>query len=194
MALSVKLLGFSAVCAAISAGISRIWLFDNKDYTFTQAAYSDTTGHAPYTAIAKVDVDDSGPLLVVKFERDEAEYTYTQSRKGRFSKYEHQLSFQLASTSLAITNFNQLLDAASACDGVGFIVQLVSGKILVMGEAIIGGAAIDTPMYVMQDGSTGTSGKVMDDFSGQNTVIKCPYKRGLIEYTGTLASLTALEA
>lgn len=195
MALAVKLVGYAAACAAISGGVSRLWVFDNKDYTFTQAAFDPATGHAPYTAItAMTGADAAGAaMLPLKFERFEVEYTYKQSRKGRFSKYEHQLQFKMADLSQSLANWNVLLDAASACEGVGLIIQLVTGKILVMGEAIIGGNPIEVPMYVMQDGSSGTSGKVMDDFNGQDTILKTDYNRPLLEFTGGLAAITALE-
>lgn len=195
MALSVKMLALAKICAQVVGGVARVWAFDNEAFDFTQAAYAQTTGYAPYTAVALTPdgTTATAKLYPLQFERDQAEYTVKQSRKGSVSKYTHQLDIQFADLRMDIVNWNNFVDQASICTGVGLIIQLNNGKFFVIGEKIVNSDPIDIPFYVVQDGSSASSGKVMDDFNGQNTTLKGDYIRGPIEFTGTLASLTALE-
>jgi hypothetical protein len=124
---------------------------------------------------------------------NEAEYTYSQSRNGSSVKYEHQLEFFVSDLDQLIAQWNQSIDDAGACGGIGLAVQLNSGKIFIGGEKWINDDPIDIPLLFRQDGSTGTSGKLYDDPNGQTTIIKGDYKRNLYEFTGGLATLVGFE-
>jgi hypothetical protein len=92
-----------------------------------------------------------------------------------------------------ITQWNERVDAAGACCGIGVIVELNSGKILVLGEKYVNGTAIRE--FRMEGGdSTGTSGRLYEDPNGQTTLLTGDYFRSAYEYSGTIDSLLALEA
>lgn len=190
-----KLLPLTRNCGGLSGGINRIWLFDPFDFDWTQTMFSTTTGFGSYTAVALTDAGTTatGKMLPIQFERDEAEYTYKQTRKGSFSKYEHTLTFSAADLSTQLTNWNYFIDQTSVCCGLGMVIQLFTGRMLVAGEVSINNAPIDIQMWFQQDGSSGSSGKMMDDFNGGQISIKANYKRMLLEYTGGLPAITALQ-
>lgn len=195
MALCSKLLALTIACAGLSGGVSRIWLFDGMDFDFTQAAFNTTTGHQPYTAVAYTPgaLLAGGYMFPLQFERNEAEFRYKQSRKGSNTKYELETEFKTPDVGQNLLNWNYFLDAAGVCCGVGIIVQLNTGRMLVMGERVVNGDPIDIPVYMAQDGSSGGSGKLMDDFNGQTTILKGDSKMLPIEYTGLVADIIALE-
>lgn len=124
---------------------------------------------------------------------NEAEYTYTQSRNGTSVKYEHQLEFFTANLDQLQTQWNQAVDAAGACSGIGLVMQFNSGKIFVAGEKWINDNPVDIPLLIRQDGSTGTTGKLLDDPNGQTSILKGDYVRTLYEFTGGLNAITAME-
>lgn len=197
--LCMKLKGINRVCKATSGGVARVWIFDGADFSFTQTTTNNVKG--PYTAITDLSADPEADPAVpgtnkiypIKFEKNEAEYRYEHSRNGRSVKYDHTLEFRLPDLDQFITNWNESVDAAGCCDGIGLIIQLNSGKIFVAGEKIVNGDAIDIPFEMLQNGSSGTSGRLLDDPNGQTTVLAGSYRRGLYEYTGTLQSLIDLE-
>lgn len=197
MSASVKLLNLTKNCGGITGGIARIWAFDNSDFDFTQAAFSSTTGYGAYTAIALTTAGTTavGKLLPWQFEYDQAEYTYTQTRKdgSSTSSYEHKIAFSAADISQGLANWSYFVDNASVCGNLGLIIQMNTGRFLVIGEASVNTNALDIPMRLQQSGTTGGTGKTFEDFSGINVVLTTKYKRMLMEYTGTLASLTALQ-
>lgn len=192
--LCVKLKSFDRVCKATSGGISRVWIFDRDDFDFTQAA-ADADGNKPkYTVIARRSgaTSEGGNLFPVKFQDKEAEYRYTQSLTGSSVKYEHVMEFLLPDLDHFITQWNERVDAASACCGIGLIVELNSGLILVLGEKYVNGSSV-REWKMAQNGSTGTSGRLLEDANGQTTLLTGDYYRGAYEYSGTTASLTDLE-
>lgn len=193
--LCITLKAFDRPCASTTGGVSRIWIFDRDDLNFTQGG-ADANGSLPaYSAVALRGgaTLDGGGLFVVKFQYKEAEYKYTQSLNGASSNYAHELDFLLADLGQFITNWNEKVDAASTCCGIGMIIELNSGKIIVVGEKYVNAASI--PEWRMgQDGSTGTTGKVGTDSNGQQTVLKGDYRRSAYEFSGGSAALEALEA
>lgn len=196
--LQFKLRPINRVCKGLSGGVARIWIYDPEDFAFTQAADDAVTGPQPYTAIALrtgAVAEDGAKLFPIPFSKkgNEAEYRYTQSRKGRANKVEHNLEFFLDDIDQTLAQWNKAVDDAGACNGIGMLIQLNSGKILVAGEKWIGTTQVDIPLVMTQDGSTGTSGKLYDDPNGQTTLMKGDYSRNLYEFTGGLASLIALE-
>lgn len=191
----VTLQEYDQACGAVTGGISDILIFDPFDINFTQGA-AVAGVLPPYTAVAIQ--ADATPVagtdqvfFPISFEIDEAEYQWTQSKKGCSTKYTHEFDFSLAGNSQKMTNFLQSLDSAGCCCGIGVAVRLNSGKILIAGERWVTNAQI-LRFTLAQDGSKGTSGKVYDDENVGNIVIKGDYSRPLYEYTGTWASLLAL--
>jgi hypothetical protein len=194
--LCVKLKLYDKACTSTTGGVSRLWIFDRDDFTFTQAA-ADADGNKPeYTAIARrsgaTDIG-GGNLFPVKFQYKECAYSYTQSFNGTSVKYEHNLEFLLADISHFITQWNERVDAASACCGIGCIVELNSDKVIVMGEKYVNGSSI-REWRMVQNGSTGTTGKLFEDANGQTTKLTGDFNRGAYEFTGGTAALEAIEA
>jgi hypothetical protein len=193
--LSIQLKSFTRVCAQTTGGVSRIWIFDRDDFNFTQGA-ADANGDLPaYSAIALragAIADDGALLYPVLFEEKTAEYRYTQSLNGSSSKYEHTVEFLMPDLGHFITQWNDKVDAAAACHGIGMIVEFNSGKIVVLGEKYVNNARI-TEWRMKQNGSTGTTGKLFEDPNGQTTLLVGDFKRGSYEYSGSAASLEALE-
>lgn len=191
--LCVTLKNFIRACAPVSGGISDIAIFDPADFSFTQAAAIAGVAQ-PYTAIAlREGADDAAGALffLINFQQDEAEWKWTQSVKGCSVKYSHELDFQLPENSQALTTFQQALDAASCCCGLGLIFRLNNGKVFVLGEKYVGANTI-ARFTIKQDGSTGGSGKLQDDFNGGNLILKGDYSRNLFEYTGGWDDVEAL--
>jgi hypothetical protein len=195
--LCVKLKNYDVTCAATTGGISRAWIFDRSDFDFTQAA-ADADGNKPvYTAIARragVTAEGGGNLFPVAFTYKEASYSYTQSlNNGTSVKYEHNVEFLLSDLSHAITQWNEAVDRASACCGIGVILELNSGKVIVLAEKYVNGSSI-REWRMQQNGSTGTTGKLFEDQNGQTTKLVGDFNRGAYEFTGGTAALEALEA
>lgn len=132
-----------------------------------------------------------GKVFVMNFLRDEAEWTWKQTVKGCSVKYEHSFNFQLPENSHTLTTFMAALDAASCCCGLGMAIRLNDGKIFIAGEKYVNGSAISR-FTILNNGSSGSSGKLYDDFNGGNMVLTGPYSRSLYEYSGTWADIEAL--
>lgn len=202
--LCVKLKSFDRPCGAVAGAVSRTWTFDRDDFDFTQPAADADGNKVPYSAIALrsgADANAGAVLFPTIFQIDEAEYKYTQSKKGASVKYAHELDFLLPDIGHFITQWNEKIDAAGSCCGIGLIVELFSesnynpgeGRILVLGEKFVNGNQIRRWM-IAQDGSTGTSGKLIDDSNGQQTSLKGDYFRSAYEFIGGVAAIEALEA
>ena len=188
--LCVSLKGYSRACGGVTGGISDIGIFDPNDLNFTQGA--DVEGSkVAYSAVAERDGVDTPSVFLISFQVDEAEWTYKQSKSGCAVKYEHEVVFQLPENSQTLTTFQQALDAAGCCCGIGMFLRLNSGKIFILGEKYVNDASI--PRFTMaQDGTEGGSGKLFDDFNGGNIHLKGNYSRNLYEYTGSWATVEAL--
>lgn len=190
--LCVALKQYSRACGGVTGGISDVGIFDPNDLNFTQAADVDGVKQK-YSAVAERDDVVTPSVFLISFQVDEGEWTWTQSVTGCAVKYEHEFIFQLPENSQALTTFQQALDAAGCCCGIGMIVRLNSGKIFVAGEKYVNDESI--PRFtIKQDGSEGGSGKLFDDFNGGNIHFKGSYSRNLFEYSGTWASIEALAA
>lgn len=194
MSLCTKLIKYKqGTCIGVSGGIAQIFLFDNADFDFTQAAPVSGVIQ-PYTAVADLSAG-AGKFYGVNFQRNEAEYTFDQSSKGGyFTKYTHKLNFNAPDLSMLTTQWNKLVDLAGECCGIGIVIVLNSGRILIMGEGSVNTAGLAIPFFCYQDGSKGTSGKKFDDMNANSVQLNGDYTRSLIEYTGGIASIIALAA
>lgn len=191
--LCITLKNYVRACSAVSGGISDIAIFDPADFDFTQAADIDGAKQ-PYTAAALragATAATGGLMFLITFQQDEAEWQWKQSVKGCSTKYEHSFNFQLPDNSQTLTNFQAALDAASCCCGLGFIFRMNSGKIFVAGEKYVNGSSIQR-FTLVQNGSTGGSGKLIDDPNVGNIIIAGNYIRNLNEFTGDWADIEAL--
>jgi hypothetical protein len=188
--LCVSLKKYSRACGGVTGGISDIGIFDPNDLNFTQGADVDGSKVA-YSAIAERDGVDTPSVFLISFQTDEAEWTFSQSKSGCATKYEHEFVFQLPENSQTLTTFQQALDAAGCCCGIGIIFRMNSGKIFVAGEKYVNASSI--PRFTMaQDGSDGGSGKLFDDFNGGNIHLKGSYSRNLYEFSGAWSVIEAL--
>ena len=188
--LCVSLKQYSRPCGGVTGGISDVGIFDPNDLNWTQPA--DVNGQKqPYSAVAERDGVDGQTIFLIAFQVDEGEWTWTQSVTGCAVKYEHEFIFQLPENSQTLTTFQQALDAAGCCCGIGMVVRLNSGRIFVAGEKYVNGNSI--PRFtIKQDGSEGGSGKLFDDFNGGNIHFKGSYSRNLFEYSGAWSTIEAL--
>jgi hypothetical protein len=188
----VTLKNYQRGCGSVSGGISDILVFDPSDFDFTQAA---ATGGAlpPYTAMALQTGATGKPIQQISFQQDEAEWKWTQSVKGCSVKYDHEFDFQLAENGQTLTTFLQALDAASCCCGLGMIIRMNNGKIFVAGEKFVNGSST-IRFQIKNDGSSGGSGKLIDDFNGGNIVLKGSSSRNLYEFSGDWADVEAFIA
>lgn len=189
--LCVSLHQYSRACSAVSGGISDIAVFDPNDLDFTQAAAIDGKAQ-PYTAVAERDGVDGISIFSISFQQDEAEWTWSQTVTGCSVSYEHEFIFQLPENSHALTVFQQALDAAACCCGIGFIFRMNNGKIFVAGEKYVNSTSIQR-FTLKQDGSEGGSGKLFGDFNGGNIHLKGTYLRNLYEYTGAWSTIELLQ-
>lgn len=188
--LCVSLKSYSRQCSPTSGGVSRIFIFDPEDFNFTQTTGDPLPGYSAIALNTGATQADGAQMYPVNFTYEEAEYKYTQSRKGCAVKYAHELDFSLTDLDQNLANFNTALDSAGCCCGIGVIIELNNGKVLVLGEKYVNAATI--PQWRMtHDGSTGTSGKVYDDEIGQQSVLKGDYSRAAYEFTGGISAIEA---
>jgi hypothetical protein len=188
--LCVSLNAYTRSCGGVTGGISDIAIYDPNDLNFTQSAA--VAGVAQkYSAVAERDGVDSPSVFVINFQTGEAEMKITESVTGCATKYDFEWIFQLPDLSQNLTTFQQALDAAGCCCGIGVIMRLNSGKIFVAGERYVNDDII-TRFTVKQDGSDGGTGKLFNDLNGMNIHFKASYSRNLYEYSGTWASIVAL--
>jgi hypothetical protein len=196
--LSVIFQKYTKTCTSVAGGVSRLWLFDPADFDFTMT----TTGAAPvlsvkqYTVIARrAGATFAGGALMfsVPIIAEEAMRTGKQSsRKGCSTRWEHELTFQLAQLTKELTAYLQHLSDASCCAGIGCIIEHFDGKVFVMGETYVNTVSIPR-FYAYMDGAETESGKVMDDFNGVTVKIKSAYTRELHEYTGAISVVIGFE-
>lgn len=189
--LCVTLKALTQLCTGVSGGMVRLWIFDPADFDWTQGP--PVTGSLPpYTAVA-LKVPSTGKMCRINFTEKTGKWSYTQSRNGCSVKYEHTFEFAIPNLSHSITNWDEIVDAAGCCCGLGVIFQLNTGKMFVAGERVVNAAAIEIPMKIVQEGSTGDSGLLLDDANQQATILKGDFGRSLYEYTGGAQSIISLE-
>ena len=196
--LSVVFQKYTKTCVSVAGGISRIWLFDPADFDFTMT----TTGVAPVLTVKQYTVmtrtagatyAGGARTFSVPIIAEESMRTGKQSsRKGCSTRWEHEVTFQLAQLSKELTAYMTSLSDASCCSGIGLIIEHFDGKLFVMGEASVNTVTIPK-FYAYMDGTETDSGKVMDDFNGATVKIKSAYTRELLEFTGNVSVIIGYE-
>lgn len=189
--------GFVRTCSPVSGGVAALLVGDANDFDFTSDtpdANGDLTGYAS-VALHTGALTASGAFLYpITTLTETIGVDITQANAdGSSSSYEYVISARLAQMSQQLTNFLYKLDASSLCCQLVFIWQTNDGKVFVAGEKNVDGDII-VPFRVRNDGTKLSSGKKFTDFNGADLSLKGSYSRGPYEYTGTWASITALQA
>jgi len=189
MSVCAKLIRYrQSTCQGVSGGIAKIYVFDPEDFNFTQAAPVSGVIQ-PYTAISAT--SGTPKIYEIKFQRNEAEYSFDQSSKGGYyTLYKHKVTATVPDISMRTVQWNTLIDLAGECCGIGLIIVLNSGRIIVMGEKYVNTTELPIPFFCYQDGSKASSGKKFDDENSNTVSLNGEYNRALIEFTGGTSALT----
>lgn len=184
------------VCNNTASGVSKAWLFDPLDFTWTQPTATNGSGALTVVARATGATAIGGALMypVILDNKDNAsEYTAKRSSKNRKPKYEHNLNLKYEALSQTFTDWLTAIDA-TACCGVGIVMLLNNGKILIAGQRVIGGTEIAYPLQMLLDDGTFTSGKATDDFQGGDLNFKGDHNLPLNEFTGNISVIVGFES
>jgi hypothetical protein len=193
--LSITLAKDPLNCIANSGGVSRAWVFDPADFTWTQAAATAALPYPPYTAIALMTgatLTGGSGFYPINFYYLTAEKKSGQSRKNTSNKWAHQFSCLLPYENSALINFIGTLQAASTCSSLGLVIEDYNGNITIMGEQFVGGNPIPALWRMLMDGTEITSGKQIEDDNAVTLMIKGDYIRPAIQFTGGLSAILAL--
>jgi hypothetical protein len=187
---------YTPACNANSGGVSRAWIFDPADFTWTQAAATAANPLPPYTAVALV----SGATLAggsgfypIPFYYLTASYKATHTRKNTANKWTHTFSCMLPQMSSGLTEYIANIQSASTCSSIGLLIEDYNGIFTVIGEGVVNGTAIAQLWRMLMDGTEEDTGKNIDDDNAVTLVIKGDYNRKAVQYTGTLDSIVALQ-
>ena len=190
--LAILLQGYSPSCVPNTGGISRIWVFDPADMNFTQAAAGD-----PYTAVANnagASPGTGGGFWPITFDYLEGQIKSPLTVKGSSQKFSHALTIHVAEFGNDLTTFLTTMQNATTCASLAFIIEQNNGHVMVMGEAWVNGVTIPRFRCIMTDGTETDSGKAFDDMNGATVVFKADYGRSLIEFTGGIDAIIALQS
>ena len=194
--ITITLAKYVNPCVANSGGISRAWVFDPADFTWTQAAGTAGAPLPPYTAVAL----SAGATLVggsgfypIPFYYLTAQYKATHSRKNTANKWTHTFSCFLPGINASLTEFIGNLQNASTCSSLGLLIEDYNGVFTVVGEGIVNTLPIPGLWRMLMDGSDEDTGKAIDDDNGVMLSIKGDYNRKAVQYIGSLASIIALQ-
>lgn len=184
------------VCNNKPSGLSKLWLFDPLDFTFTQPTATNGSGALTVVARATGATSIGGALMYpVALDNKDNAATYEAKRtlKNRKAKYEHSVNIKYEELSQTLTDWLTTIDS-TACCGVGMVMQLNSGKILVAGQRVIGGTEIAYPLQMLLEDSTISSGKLSDDFQGGDLNFKGDHNLPLNEFTGNISVIVGFES
>lgn len=196
--LNVVFQKYTKTCTSVAGGISRIWLYDPADFNWTETS----TGTPPVLTVKKYSaiVRQAGAtfaggarMFSIPIIPEESLRTGKQaSRKGCGTRWEHEVTFQLAQLTGELEGYLQNLADASCCAGIGLVIEHFDGKLFSAGEMFVNTVSIPTfKMYM--DGTETESGKVMDDFNGATVKIKGAYTRELREISVAVSVIIGLE-
>lgn len=184
---------YKTPCGSLSGGISELFWFDPEDYDFTQATPTAALILPPYTAMALrtgAVVADGAKLFPIDLEDQTGKFTAKQTINGRSTKWDYELTGEVAKVSNGLTNFFARLDAASVCSNIGLVIVDNTGAIHIIAEKYVNDKVI--PKFRMKnDGSEIHLEEAFDGKNGGTLSLKGVYSRGPLEFT---AGRDALEA
>lgn len=184
---------YQTPCGTLSGGISELFWFDPDDFDFTQAAATASLLFPPYTALAlreDATVASGAGLFPIGIEEETGKFKATQTIAGRATKWDYEVTGELAKVGNDLTNFMARLDAASVCSNIGLVVVANDGSIHIMAERWVNAAAI-AKFKMKNDGSSIELGDKFDGKNGGTLSLKGVYSRGPLEFTGGRAALEA---
>lgn len=191
--LCIDLYPYSRSCDLVTGGVSDIWVFDPEDFDFTQ---SGNTGVTAYSVVARrTGATSAGGALMyrMRFSPNEAQRTFNRTMQGCSVQYEHIVTCPMPQLSLQLGNLIRSFDRASCCCGIGLVVRHNDSKIFIGGESYVNGTRIPNFQMKLMD-TTGDSGKAFSDFNGANMQFKGMYSRPMIEFSGGMSAITAMES
>lgn len=187
-----------AVCSIISGGISNLYVADATLFDFTQAAPIASVTQ-PYTAITYLGAGTPAPgggigLFPIQFETMSAEYDFDMKNENGVSPaYTHKCMFNVPRVNMLASQWGMLINQQGYCCGILIIMITNANDILIMGEGSVNAAPLTPKFSTYQEGTKGGTGKKAADKNTVGvTLTSIEYFRPLIQYTGTVASITAL--
>lgn len=158
-----------------------------------------TAGGSGYTTPPTATLSTSGATLVgggrmypFRFFENTGEYTFDNpiSDIGT-KKFSHSMVGTMIDISQSLNNYLNTLGDAGACCGLGVIMELNSGKILVMGEKYVGN--VEQKRFKVKMSSKGGSGKKFEDNNYADVTFSADFTRALYEFTGGVGSILAFQ-
>jgi len=181
----------NATCSNVSGGIAQLLFFDPYDFTFDVAGGLTQRGYYSVYHQYRANFPNLHIFYKVVFQKDEANYSVKQSsKKGVSAMYDHEITFTANALSMIQTQWNDLIDKAGGCCGVGVVIIMNSGKVLIAGEKVINSEEAINPLHLYMDGTTGTTGKKYEDINGTTVMIKGTWTQLLCEYLGSPVFIT----
>lgn len=176
-------------CAPSTGGVADIYMFDKSLVTFTVAGSPPSS----YSAIAAVTPGDT-PLYKLGFLQGMGEFNIERKGTDPSIEYDHKVSAYVPKMDKYLASYFNMLDSASIC-GVGLLVRTNDGVYWILGEGMVGGAAIAEQFRVTLDTNTKSGvGKKFGDQNGTLFSFTGSYKRPAYVGTFSDASVAALIA
>jgi GH24 family phage-related lysozyme (muramidase) len=189
--LSVTVQGYGQTCTSTnSGGLSRLWVGDADDFTFTAGTTNAQT--SGYSAIARRGADEDGRLLYeITSLEDTLSAKATQSITDGAVSWAYEIGGRLIKMQQSLSQFAEKLDAAAICGQLLWIWEDNNGLFWVAGEKWIGTSTI--PKFkIKQDGSVIDWGAAFNQFNGMTFSAKGNYRRPPYTYTGGSAGIIAM--
>jgi hypothetical protein len=157
-----------------------------------------TAGGTGYTTAPAVSFTNVGAtaaggarLYPFNFQENTGKYSWDNPESETCStSFMHQFECKFINISQDLNNMLFDYNQAGCCCGLGFIFEMNSGVILVMGEKFVGG--LEQRRFKIKLSSKGDSGAKFEDFNGSDITLKGNYTRPLNGFTGGIAALLAL--
>src|SRR5205085_10288791 len=150
--LAVTVQGYGQSCTSSnSGGVSRLFVGDSEDFTFTAGTTNAQT--SGYSAIARRGTDEVGRLLyeIVSLE-DSLSAKATQSITDGAVNWAYEIGGRLIKMQQSLSQFAEKLDAAAICGQLLWVWEDNNGLWWVAGEKWVGSNTI--PKFkIKQDGS-----------------------------------------
>ena len=184
---------YKTPCGTLSGGIAELYWFDPEDFDFTQAQATPELILPPYTAVEQrsgATTADGAKFFYIDLEDNTGKFTAKQTINGRSTKWEYEVTGELANMSNGLTNFFARLDAASVCSNIGLVIIDNTGKIHVVAEKYVNDKVI-SKFRMKNDGSEIHLEEAFDGKNGGALSLKGVYSRGPLEFTGGRAALEA---